>query len=562
MTETPSTIDREARSDRAAALAASERDRPWLVLPVGAALVVYVTYLATHPYPAFGAGLFLRIAEEVAAAGYELPARISGYTPGGIPFAYPPLPFYVLAVLVDTLGLDPLAVSRYLPGVLVVAALPAYYFLAKELLGSAPKAGIATTVLAVAPTALRWHLSAGGVVRAIAFCFVAVGLYAGVRLFDSGDRRWLVPGAVAFGLTVLSHPIYTVYFGASYLVLFYFLDRSRRGLVHGAAVALGGFALASPWWLSVVATHGVDVFAGAAGTHDGLGGGLHRIGAAFLSPLVPDAETPFFLAVYAGMAYFLYRRAYLLPAWLVVAGYVVGKARFLFVPGSMMVAVLVVDWLLPRASAAAPGRLRDRAGPAVVALVVLLATGLGGLAAAGELAIWHGDPSQPAFVDDDDLAAMAWAAENTSPSARFVVLGDAAEWFPLVADRPILVGHWGAEWEGAGAYQRQLSLYREVSACGTERCVTATLSAAGVEPEYVYVPKGHYTIRGEANRAPPSLVDSMAVADRYERVYENEGVAVFRVVGDGETKTTETTETRKRRIRSRPSPQRSSSIGR
>ena len=530
MTEAPSTIDREARSDHAVPLAAADRDLPWIALPVGAALVVYVTYLATHPYPAFGAGLFLQIAEEVAVAGYGLPSRIPGYTAGGVPFAYPPLPFYLLAVLVDALGLDPLAVSRYLPGLLVVAALPAYYFLAKELLGSAPKAGLATTILAVAPTALRWHLSAGGVVRALAFCFVAVGCYAGVRLFGSGERRWLVPAAVAFGLTVLSHPIYAVYFGASYLVLIYFLDRSRRGLVHGGVVAVGGVALAAPWLAQVVATHGVAVFAGAAGTHDGLGGGLHRIGAAFLAPLVPDAETPFFLAVYAGLAYLLYRREYLLPAWLLVAGYVVGKARFLFVPGAMMVAVLVVDWLLPRASAAAPGRLRERAGPAVVALVVLLATGLGGLAAAGELAIWHGDPSQPAFVDDDDLDAMAWAAAETAPSARFVVLGDAAEWFPLLADRPILVGHWGAEWEGAEAYQRQLELYRGVSACETERCVTATLSSAGVRPEYVYVPKGHYTIRGEANRAPESLADSMVAAPRYERVYENEGVAVFRVV--------------------------------
>lgn len=521
---------------------AFERDLPWLVLSGGAAVVVYVAYLATHPYPAFGAGLFFRAAEEVAAAGYGLPTRIDGYTADGVPFAYPPLPFYVLAVALEA-GLDPVAVSRYLPGLLVVAALAPYYYAAKGLLGSVPKAGLATVLLAVAPTVLRWHLSAGGVVRALAFALVAIGLYAGVRLFRMEPRparwlsrtrwRWLALATTAFGLTVLSHPIYAVFFGVSYLVLFWFGDRSPGGLARGAIVAVGGLALAAPWWLPVISVHGVEVFAGAAGTHGGLGGRPHRIGAAFLAPLVPDAETPFFLAAYAGAAYLLYRREYRLPAWLLVAGYVVGKGRFLFVPGAMTAAVLVFDWLLPRvagARAATPsGRLPNPAASLVLALVVLVATGVGGLAAAGQLSIWHGGPSQPAFVDDHDRAAMAWASEHTGPDATYVVLGDAAEWFPLLADRPILVGHWGTEWEGAGEYRRQLARYRTVSACDTERCVTAELDGAGLRPDYVYVPKGRYSIRGEVRRAPPGLVETMADAGRYELVYGNGGVAVFRL---------------------------------
>lgn len=560
---TTSTGERDASDLPAAWPAALGRDLPWLALATGVAVVVYVAYLATHPYPAFGAGLFLRIAEEVASAGYGLPTTVTGYTEGGVPFAYPPLPFYLLAALVEAVGLDPIAVSRYLPGLFVVVALFPYYYVSKELLSSVPKAGLATTLLAVTPTALRWHLSAGGVVRALAFLFVAVGLFAGVKLFTGGRRRgepdrarerfrrwpwqWIALGVAAFGLTVLSHPIYTVFFGVSYLVLFWFRERTAEGLAYGAVVATGGIALAAPWWIPVIATHGVGVFAGAAGTHDGLGGGLHRIGAAFLAPLVPDAETPFFLAVYAGMAYHLYRREYLLPTWLLGAGYVVGKTRFLFVPGSMMIAVFVLDWVVPRVAAAVseerttergrllPHRLRRVAPPATVAVVVLAATALGGLAAAGQLSIWHGSASQPAFMDDDDRAAMNWAGSNTEPGATFVVLGDAAEWFPLLADRPILVGHWGAEWEGAGEYQRQLDLYRTVSACETEGCVTETLSEAGVRPDYVYVPKGGYTIRGEAYRAPADLAQSMAEAGRYEPVYENEGVAVFRVVEGSES---------------------------
>jgi len=540
----PASTTERGAAERLALPDAFERDLPWLALSTGVAAAVYATYLATHPYPAFGAGLFLRMAEAVAEAGYALPARVGGYTADGVPFAYPPLPFYVLAVLLDA-GTDPVALSRYLPGVFVVAALPPYYYAAKVLLGSSSKAGISTALLAVAPTVLRWHLSAGGVVRALAFLFVAVGLYAGVRLFPDEGRqpspgrprtqlRWPVIATAAFALTLLSHPIYAVFFGVSYLVLFWFRDRTRRGLAAGAFVAVGGLALAAPWWTQVIADHGVGVFAGAAGTHGGLGGGIERFGAAFLAPLLPDAETPFFLAAYAETAYLLYRREYLLPAWLLAAGYVVGKTRFLFVPGAMMTAVLVVDWAVPRAVTTGSdwfgtARSERLAGSLVVAVVLLVAASLGGLAAAGQLSIWRGDPSQPAFVDDHDRDAMAWIVDGVEPGATFVVLGDAAEWFPLLADRPILVGHWGTEWEGAGAYERQLALYRAVSACSTERCVSAALEQAGIRPDYVYVPRGHYTVQGEARRAPPSLAGSLAGSGRYEAVYRNDGVAIFRV---------------------------------
>jgi hypothetical protein len=127
---------------------------------------------------------------------------------------------------------------------------------------------------------------------------------------------------------------------------------------------------------------------------------------------------------------------------------------------------------------------------------------------------------------------MGWVRTNTGPGAEFVVIGDAAEWFPVLADRPILLGHWGVEWEGTRAYRRQLSLYEHVSTCRTEACVTGTMEAAGVEPEYLYVPKGPYTVRGDAHRSSAGLVRSLVDAGAYRLVHENEGVAVFRVTSD------------------------------
>jgi hypothetical protein len=512
----------------------SHEDRLWLSLAVVVGLAVHVTYLLTHPYPAYGAGLYLAIAEQIAAHGYGLPATIPGYTAGGVPFAYPPLGFYLAAVVHDLTGVGPYAYSRLLPGLLVTAALVPYYYAAREVLGSPRRAGVATLLLTGTPAALQWHLSAGGIVRGLGFLLAVAAVAAAVRLFRRGERRWLLPTAVLFGLTVLTHPVYALFVGLSCLVLFAGYSRTPRGLAHGAVVAVGGIALAAPWWLQVVAVHGVGIFGSAAGTHGGVGGGLWRLVTEFVYPVDADLAAPFFLAAYAGAGYALWRRRVVLPAWLFVAGYGVGKPRFLFVPGSMLAALFLFEVGVPavrRAVArAVSGRARRRTVEVgVVALVMLAAAASGTAFAAGALSAHDGDPSQPAFVDREDEAAMAWVARETDPSADFVVLGDAAEWFPLETDRTILVGPWGVEWTEPARYEAQLERYQSISDCDRAACVTEELRAAGADPTYVYVPKGHYTVRGMSHEQAPEMRASFVAAERYEVVYENSGVLVVRV---------------------------------
>lgn len=543
----------------------TRRDARWLGLAVLVGAVVVFAYLLSHDYPAYGGGLFVQIADQIRANGYALPRRIPGYTRGGVPFAYPALPFYVAAAVRDLTGVDAVTYTRLVPGTLVLACLVPYYFLARDLLESERLAGAATALFAVTPAALQWHLSAGGMVRSMALLFCLAGTYAGLRLFRAGDRRWVVPAAVGFGLTVLTHPTYTVFYGLTFVLLWAGFDRSIGGLLAGAAVAAGGVALAAPWWLQVVQYHGFGIFAAAAGTHSGLGGDGSRVVSEFVYPLAPNLEMVFYLGAYPGAAYALSKREWFLPAWLAVPGYVIGKPRFQFVAGSLLTVLLVHRVVLPRVE-----RLGDRAldrgrasksdggapesdgrfsesdggvsqsdggttptGPglgAVAAAVLLLsATGVGTAFAAGALDTHGGSATQPAFVDDADLAAMAWAQRTTDPGATFVVLGDAAEWFPVFGDRTIVVGPWGVEWTSPQRYAFQLSFYKSVSRCGSASCLSEHLDRGGFDPTYVYVPKGHYTVRGFEAETDPGMRASMVASERYELAYENEGVMVFRV---------------------------------
>lgn len=520
--------------------------RLWLSVAVGGAALVTVGYLSTHAHPAYEGGLYLEMAEVIRRGGWGLPRRVPGYTATGVPFAYPPLVFYAVAGLVAATGADPVALELYLPGLVTVACLLPYWHVARELLPSERQAGLATFLYGVTPAVLQWHLSAGGIVRAPAMFLTLCGLYTGIRLFRDGGRRWAVASTALFGLVVLSHPVYAAFFGLSYLVLFAGLDRSTGGLFRGAAVASGGVGLAAPWWLTVVGRFGPDVFLEVSGTRSAIGGGARRVVERFGSPIAAlDPITPVYLAAIGGAAYAAHRRRFLLPAWMVVASYGLGEARFTFVAGSMLSATLVFEVIVPTFEGGVSRRVRPRRladggvglrftrVAAAVVVVVMVWTGAVGAAYAGSSldTEYVGGTTMPQTVESADFEAMAWARIDTDADAHFVVIGDAAEWFPYYTERAILLSPWGTEWSSRETFRFHRTRLWAVSACESARCLETALRGVSAGMDYLYVPKRAYTIEGRRYGPPLELLASLRWSPRYDVEYENAGVVVFEVDG-------------------------------
>lgn len=517
---------------------ALDSERLWLVVAFAAGAAVYVAYLSTHSHPAYEGGLFLRIAEVIRTSGYRFPRRVPGYTAGGVPFAYPPLGFYAMAATLDVVPVSPVALELYGPGLAILGSVVPYYALSRRLLPSVRQAGLATTVFVVTPPVLQWHISAGGVVRAPATFVTLVCLYTGLRTFRTHGWRWTLASTVAFALVVLLHPVYAVFCGATYLLLFAGVDRSPRGFLLGAVVAAGAAVLTAPWWLTVGFTHGFGTFLGATGTRTTLGGRWSRFTVQFVKPLVTvNAITPFYVLAFAGAAHSLIRRRYLLPAWLAASSYLLGEQRFTFFAGSMLTAGLVFERLVPTLAAAvssspgtSPSSRRRVASGIVVALVVLGSTSVGVAYAGSRLDTAHeSSTALPQTVDAADREAMAWVSEYTTPSARFVVLGDSAEWFPYYTDRTILVAPWGTEWKGPNRFGYHLDRYTTLSRCHRAACLDSELDAVEGDADYLYVPKGEYTIRGAERNQSRWMRWSVVRSPKYELVHENRGVMVLRV---------------------------------
>jgi hypothetical protein len=515
-------------------------DRLWLAIALSVGGIVYVSYLLAHSHPAYEGGLYLQMAEEIVQNGYALPKRIPYYLEGGIPFAYPPLMFYVMALIVDFTSIDPVMLELYVPGLVTIAYLIPYYYTAKELLGSSRQAGLASVFFAVTPPVLRWHISAGGIVRAPAVLLMLTGMYVGLRLFRTDDRRWpwILFGTILFTLTLLTHPVYTVFFGGSYLLMFAYYDRTWRGFLSGAVVAIGAIVLTAPWWLQIANTHGLDIYLTASGTHTGLTGGYHRIKSRFIYPLwAMNIVTPFYAMAFVGGIYALFRRRYFLPIWMVTASYVIGKQRFTFVAGSMLSAMLVAEVVIPVLTTIdvdidfdVPVLTGRRKTISVVVAVALMLGAIGtGVAFAGsELSTAHADSTtQPQTVDSSDLRAMAWIRNNTAQSADFVVLGDAAEWVPYYTKRTVLVSPWGSEWTSTSGYYEEYKLYKELSTCSNTNCLRILLGVTERQSDYLYVPTEEYTVHGDERSPRISLVHSMMASKHYELRYENAGVMIF-----------------------------------
>ncbi len=512
-------------------------DQLWLIVALCVGTAVYLSYLSTHSHPAYEGGLYLQIAEEIRTGGYALPERIPYYLDGGIPFAYPPLVFYCIAAVVDLTGVDPVWLELYVPGVVSVCYLIPYYYVAKELLGRSKLAGIATIFFAVTPQVLRWHISAGGIVRSVAVLFTMVGLYAGIKLFREMDRRWVLPAALLFTLTLLSHPVYTVFFAGSYLLLYAYYDRSVRGLLVGALIPLTALIGASPWLLQIAQTHGLEIFMTASGTHTGLFGGFERLRSKLIYPLWGSTIiVPFFVTAFAGGIYAIGKRRYFLPLWMVLSAYVIGKQRFTFVAGSMLAAIIIVEVIAPSIAEidlelpipvlTSPQRLFS----AVFAFCVVAGAISTGVAFAGsELNTnYHDSATQPQTVDEQDLVASKWIANNTERNETFVVMSDAAEWIPYYAERTVVLSPWGAEWTTTGGYYTEYELFRDLASCRDLDCVTVLLNTADRHPDYLYVSREAYTVHGNEHSGRTQLVGELRTADTYEQVYTNPGVAIFK----------------------------------
>jgi len=123
-------------------------------------------------YPLNDGGMFLTMINDLRSNANHLP-DFTTYNRSAIPYTYPPLPFYLAALMADLTGFSVIDLLRWLPAIASCLCLIAFYALATSVFeGDRLKSALATAAYAFVPGAIYWTLMGGGLTRAFGQLFL------------------------------------------------------------------------------------------------------------------------------------------------------------------------------------------------------------------------------------------------------------------------------------------------------------------------------------------------------------------------------------------------------
>lgn len=514
-------------------------------------ILVRAAQVLSADFPLNDGGLFYAMVRDLQANNYWLPAETT-YNSAGIPYAYSPLAFYITAIVDDLTPFSLLTLFRFLPLVFSCLTLVAFWRLARVMLVSNLAVVAALAAFALIPRSFIWLIMGGGLTRALGVFFAILALEQVYRLYRQPNQRTLALAIVFSAATVLSH-LQTGWFLAFSIALFaLFLGRNQQGIRSSFYLAAGTAALTAPWWLTVVAYHGIDPFVAANST----GGTVFSNDANRVSVMLSIARAistsePFFpliasLGLLGAVLCFATNR-FLLPAWWVVIILldIRAFATYASLPIGLLAGIAVAEGLLPLLRRGFRQERLSESGQWVP--VAAENTSLRNIAVHAKplfllgcllyYAAFAATVKQPGLgeltsldaLDPGQRQVMEWISTSTPPDATFLVIpsspwetGKDLEWFPVLAHRPSVATVQGTEWL-RDAFSSRINDYYGAWGCafGSVRCIERWEESSGLTFTHLYLPTNN------GNPCCSTLDASLRSDPNYRLVYEGAGGVVF-----------------------------------
>ena len=488
-------------------------------------------------FPLNDGGLFYTMTQDILDHNFSLPVYTS-YNGNAIPFGYPPLPFYLLALLQRFLHFGLIDQLHFLPAFFSTLAIPALYFLSKSITSSKEKSIFAVFAYALMPNSYLWLIMGGGISRSLGVLFGILSVLFVLEMFRNPKFRNLLVSIVFCSLTILCHPAIASFVFMSSLLIGLIYGLNKKGILYAVLTVIGILLLTSPWWISIIQRHGVSLLFTAGQT----GGFINLSIITFFFAGAPFA-TIFTIVALFGLFAELVRRRFFLFAWMIVISILsVRSAEFLAtIPGSLLFGSGVVWVLVPGLvsySRRLPGDsqtlaeiMQERITKVTLGIILVFAlfsamvTPFVGL-------------TETRSLSQYDQEAMQWASQNTSLSSQFVLLtGDKewftdpiSEWFPALSRRISVSTVQGSEWLPDHEFTKQSKRYTLLQGCA-EQDYSCTLSWAmnnDISFSYLYTTKRN---GGDQGLSLPSI-NSMMTSDRLQLVFDNPGVSIFKLASN------------------------------
>ena len=473
--------------------------------------------------PVNDGGLFLHMTHDLQNNHFALP-MVTTYNSADIPFAYPPLGFYMTGAIQSITHISLLTLFTYLPAFFSTLAILAFYFLALQFTQDQIKASLAAFFYAMVPKSFDWAIMGGGVTRAPALCFSFLTLAFAYRLFTTKDARNIIPTSIFAALLALTHPEITFQTAFSVFVLALFFLRGHRSILHSLIVAVVVIVLASPWWLTVLLHHGLAPFLAALGAHP------RDLATSLLYVFQFNLSGEAILAVVAmlgliGLISDFRHHGFFLPAWIGLSFLSDPRAApFASLTPLILLAVKGFESMLKGLGELAP---IEEGLSSKFSRYVLFGT-IAYLFLSDMIAsMQFGNQFR---ILPEERQALTWIVDNTPKDSRFLILtGDTAlsdplaEWFPAITERVSIVTVQGHEWTPSSPLIENMKAYSRAQTCLNENadCLSAW------DFDYLYIRKIRPRAEGGVQEQVSLLEKVLRTSSEYSVVYESDVAVIF-----------------------------------
>lgn len=484
----------------------------------------------TNRFPLNDGGMFYTMILDLKENDYRLP-EFTEYNNVDIPFAYPPLGFYIAASLSDLLPVSELGLLLWLPALVNTLSVFFFYKLAGQVLHSRLATSLAVLIYALSSRAFLWQVMGGGITRAFGMLFFILMLWQAIQLFKSEEGH---PAHLAltilFGAgAILSHPQTALHAVLGGAILFGFYGLNKRGGLSALAVGLGVVLLTAPWWGTVLLRHGFEPLLSAGQTSQ-------RTLESYLaildfSGLDDYVFLPAFLLAIVGAVVMFKRREFLLITWplLALLADPRGGEGIALLPLSMLAGIgleKVFHWLNRSKEGISEDPLLNRNAQALL-FVFFPYLVLGAMIFDFQLVNTSLKPA--------DLEMIQWVKENISERKAFLLstgrefsMSDPMqEWFPALTNQYSVTTLQGLEWtlnELFFPWHSELVAFQH---CADLNCVTNWSGKNKIHYEYLLVAIPSKNDESQAANSLRSLALSAKTSPSYMVVYESETVLIF-----------------------------------
>lgn len=516
-----------------------------LILTFGILLGAYARVLPTMMvgFPVSDGGLFYVMVKALQANHYVVPAFVK-FNGISMPFAYPPLGFYVAGLTSSLLHIPLIEIFRWMPAIGCILFSVAFYPLATSILGSSLKGNLATIFFALMPRSISFYIMGGGITRVLGMLFLMLTLFSAHKLFTTHSKKYIWMTILFGSGVVLSHPEATLHTVSLCLVLWIFFGRSKEGIKNALLVAAGIVVLISPFFALVLSRHGTQPYLSAAQT--GFQSAL-----AWLTIFTGSFSDEKFVTVLSALALLgivisLTKRSFLLVVLLFVPAFVDPRsaASISLMAWAMLAAIGFVEIVIPGLYALQHPSQGNQDLEAKwdeyfmnSSAIKFALTGLIFYAFFGTVL---SDQVYPKVsLTPSDRSAMDWVAKNIPQESKFVILtgetetfADAvSEWFPVLAKSTSMATVQGYEWMPDKVFQTKLNEYYTLQSCMNKAypCVEQWATKTGNQFDYLLISQDGLLDKEDPTLQNPLLTSLMDSAS-YQMVYHSGDVAIFKVV--------------------------------